>query len=79
MLSAILTGLGLLSKLLGLSTLAAQLFEKAQARRAGMQEQQNKDLTATNRVDQQAAAASGQVAGESDAQVRADLKKDFRP
>ena len=79
MLSLIITGLGFVTKLLGLTDLAAKLFDKAETRRAGQVQQQNADLNATVKADAKAAASSGQVAGESDAQVRADLQKDFRP
>jgi hypothetical protein len=79
MLSLILTGLGLVSKLLGLADLAAKLFDKAEARKVGMIQQQNADLGASVKADAKAAATSGQVAGESDAEVRVDLQKDFRP
>jgi hypothetical protein len=79
MLSLIFTGLGFVTKLLGLADLAAKLFDKAEARRAGQVQQQNADLIATVKADTKAAASSGQVAGESDAEVRADLQKDFRP
>jgi len=78
MLSLVLSGLGLVTKLLGFADLAATLFGKAEARRAGLIQQQNADLNATIKADAMAAASSGQVAGESDAEVRADLKKDFR-
>jgi hypothetical protein len=79
MLSLIFTGLGLVTKLLGLADLTAKLFDKAEARRAGQVQQQNSDLNATVETDAKAAVSSGQVAGESDAEVRADLQKDFRP
>lgn len=79
MLSLIFTGLGLVTKLLGLANLAAKFFDKAEARRDGMVQQQSADLAAAMKADAKAAATSGQVAGESDAEVRADLQKDFRP
>ena len=79
MLSLIFTGLGLVTKLLGLAELAAKFFDNAQARRDGMVQQQNAELAATVKADAGAAATSGRVAGESDAEVRADLQKDFRP
>ncbi|HXQ40383.1 MAG TPA: hypothetical protein VN821_03885 [Candidatus Udaeobacter sp.] len=79
MLSLIFTGLGFVTKLLGLADLAAKLFDKAEARRDGMVQQQNAELRATVKTDAVAAATSAQVAGESDAEVRADLQKDFRP
>jgi len=79
MLSLIFTGLGFVTKLLGLADLAAKLFDKAEARKAGMVQQQNAELRETVKADAMAAATSGQVAGESDSEVRADLQKDFRP
>ena len=79
MLALVLSGLGLVTKLLGFADLAATLFGKAEVRRAGQVQQQNADLNATVTADAKAAVSSGQVAGESDADVRADLKTDFRP
>jgi uncharacterized protein YdbL (DUF1318 family) len=79
MLSLIFTGLGFVTKLLGLADLAAKFFDKAEARKDGMIQQQNAGLAATVTADANAAAVSSQLAGESDAQVRADLQKDFRP
>ena len=79
MLSLIVTGLGFVTKLLGLADLAAKLFDKAQTIKGGQVQQQNADLNATVAADARAGALSSQVAGESDADVRADLQKDFRP
>ena len=56
-----------------------QTRDKAEARRDGLVQQQNADLRVTVKADAMAATTSAQVAGESDAEVRADLQKDFRP
>lgn len=66
---------GFFDSVLGLITGQVQ---RSQDRLAGMQTQRNADNQATVAQAAKGAMIGGQVAGESDAQVRQDLANDFR-
>lgn len=78
MLSGIFTVLGVVSKLLGLADFAEKMFQRAQDRRQGMLDQKAADNQATVDAATEGQKAAGRIAGESPAQVREDLKNDFR-
>lgn len=67
---------GLFDSVLGLIT---GQMQRSSDKLQGMNEQRQADDRATTKQAEQAAKASGQIAGESDDQVRQDLANDFRP
>ena len=78
MLSLIVTGAGLLLKALGFVQWGESLVQRAQDNKAGMVAQRAADDEATVAAATKAARAGSEVAGESDAAVIADLKKDVQ-
>ena len=78
MIAGIFTVLGLVSKLLGFAQFGEAMLKSAQDRRQGMQQQKAADDAASVSAASKGQQQAGQVAGESAAQVRDDLKNDFR-